>query len=146
MTAQEEISDSPTDWVNKHVKQYVSSDGKQGHRFYGHEALLITTRGRKTGKLRRTALYYGQDGDRYLLVASNGGSTTHPAWYLNLLEHPEIEVQVGAERFTATARTATPEEKPALWETMVKVFPTYARYQKGNSREIPVIILERTGD
>jgi deazaflavin-dependent oxidoreductase (nitroreductase family) len=146
LTTQEEITDSPTGWVNKHVRQYLSTDGKQGHRFYGHDALLITTIGRKSGIRRRTALYYGMDGDRYLVVASNGGSTTHPAWYLNLLEHPEIEVQVGAERFRAVARTATPEEKPPLWQKMVEVFPTYARYQKGNSRALPVIILERTDD
>jgi deazaflavin-dependent oxidoreductase (nitroreductase family) len=142
--ASEEITDSPTGWVNNHIRQYVESDGATGHRFYGHDALLLTTRGRKSGKLRRTALYYGQDGDRYLLVASNGGSRTHPAWYLNLVENPDVEVQVGADKFLAWARTASPDEKPRLWEKMTKVFPTYERYQKGNSREIPVIIVERT--
>jgi deazaflavin-dependent oxidoreductase (nitroreductase family) len=146
LTAQEEITDSPTGWVSKHVREYLSTDGAQGHRFYGHDALLITTVGRRSGIRRRTALYYGRDGDRYLLVASNGGSATHPAWYLNLLAHPELQVQVGAERFDAVARTANAEERPRLWDAMVKVFPTYARYQKGNSREIPVIIIERVDD
>jgi deazaflavin-dependent oxidoreductase (nitroreductase family) len=79
-------------------------------------------------------------------VASNGGSRTHPAWYLNLLANPELQVQVGAERFDAVARTASAEERPRLWDTMVGVFPTYARYQKGNSREIPVIIVEPVDD
>jgi deazaflavin-dependent oxidoreductase (nitroreductase family) len=107
MTPRNEITDSPIGWVAKHVKRYLDSDGRDGHRFNGHDALLITTRGRKTGKLRRTALYYGRDADRYLLVASDGGSPTNPAWYLNLVEHPEIEVQVGADKFTARARTAS---------------------------------------
>ena len=145
MTQSEEITDSPVGWVNDHVRQYVDSDGTKGTRFYGHDALLITTRGRKTGALRRTALYYGQDGDRYLLVASNGGARKHPAWYLNLVEHSTVQVQVGPDKFTATARTASAEERPGLWEKMVEVFPTYAKYQKGNSREIPVVIVERAG-
>lgn len=141
----EEITDSPIGWVHKHVQQYLDSDGTKGQQYYGHDALLITTRGRKSGKLRRTALYYGRDDENYLLVASDGGSAKHPAWYLNLVDHPSVEVQVGAERFTAVARTATADERPTLWERMVAIFPTYARYQKGNSREIPVIILERSG-
>jgi deazaflavin-dependent oxidoreductase (nitroreductase family) len=139
----EEIIDNPTDWVNKHIRQYVESDGKKGQRFYGHDALLITTRGRRTGRLRRTALYYGRDGDRYLLVASNGGAKKHPAWYLNLVEHPEVDVQVGAERFTARARTAGPDERQRLWDVMAAIFPTYDSYAAKARREIPVIILER---
>jgi deazaflavin-dependent oxidoreductase (nitroreductase family) len=105
----------------------------------------VTTRGRKSGKLRRTALYYGRDGDRYLLVASNGGAHTHPAWYLNLLEHPEVRVQVGAEQFTARARTATAEERQPLWDVMAEIFPTYNQYQAKARREIPVVILEPAG-
>lgn len=143
LTAQEEITDSPTGWVNEHVRQYVESGGTKGTRFYGHAALLITTRGRKTGKLRRTALYYGTDRDHYVLVASNGGSRTHPAWYLNLTANPEVNVQVGAERFTARARTVTGDERPALWELMVKTFRTYASYQAKVKRELPVVVLER---
>ena len=94
--------------------------------------------------LRRTALIYGRDGDRYLVVASIGGSARHPAWYLNLTEHPEVEVQVGPERFTATARTATPEEKPRLWSLMTSIYPAYEGFQRKTRRDIPVVILERT--
>ena len=93
--------------------------------------------------LRRTALIYGRDGDRYLVVASKGGSRTHPLWYLNLTANPEVQVQVGAEKFTARARTASPEEKPRLWRLMAEIWPDYDRYQQRTSREIPVVILER---
>jgi deazaflavin-dependent oxidoreductase (nitroreductase family) len=141
---QEEILESPTPWVAKHVRGYVETDGKRGHRFYGSPALLLTTRGRKSGKLRRTALIYGRDADRYLVVASNGGSARHPAWYLNLVADPEVRVQVAAEHFRAQARPATPEEKPELWRIMAKIFPTYDRYQAKTSREIPLVILEPT--
>ena len=139
----EEVVDSPVGWVAKHIRRYVESDGKQGHLYQGMPTLLLTTRGRKSGKLRRTALIYGQDGDRYLLVPSNGGASEHPAWYLNLLAQDEVEVQIGAEKFNARARTASPEEKPALWQLMVAIFPQYKSYQKKAGREIPVVILER---
>ncbi|MFL5732666.1 MAG: nitroreductase family deazaflavin-dependent oxidoreductase [Chloroflexia bacterium] len=139
----EEILDSPVGWVGKHVRTYVESGGEQGHRYAGYDSLLLTTRGRKTGKLRRTALYYGRDGDRYVLVASNGGSAHHPLWYLNLLEEPEVEVQVGKEVFRARARPATEQEKPRLWKMMARIFPRYDLYQGKTGREIPVVIVER---
>lgn len=143
MTQQPEITDSPTAWVAKHVQRYVETDGKQGHLYHGMPSLLLTTCGRKSGILRRTALIYGQDGARYLVVASNGGAQNHPAWYLNLDANPEVEVQVGAELFTARARTASLEEKPPLWRLMATIFPQYNRYQAKAGREIPLVILER---
>src|SRR3954452_11253535 len=126
----EEVLDSPTGWVAKHIRTYVESGGTQGQKFSGLDSLLLTTRGRKSGKLRRTALFYGRDDDRYILVASNGGSQHHPLWYLNLLEEPKVEVQVGSDTFSALARPATEEEKPSLWQMMVKIFPLYEGYQK----------------
>lgn len=143
MSDQEDITDSPVGWVAKHINRYVESDGKDGQKYQGVQSLLLTTRGRKSGKLYRTALYYGQDGDRYLLVPSNGGSDEHPSWYLNLVANPEVEVQVGADKFMARARTATPEEKPALWAIMTGIFSRYDTYQTKADREIPVVILER---
>ncbi|MEH0974306.1 nitroreductase family deazaflavin-dependent oxidoreductase [Micromonospora sp. CPCC 205546] len=139
----ETIEDSPVDWVASHVRRYVATDGADGGKYHGYDALLITTRGRRSGTLRRTALIYGRDGDRHLLVASNGGAARHPNWYLNLCAEPQVEVQVGAEKFRGTARTATAEERPRLWQAMTEVFPTYARYQKETDREIPVVIVER---
>jgi deazaflavin-dependent oxidoreductase (nitroreductase family) len=144
MAEHEAVIDSSVQWVAKHIQRYVESDGKDGHLYQGMLSLLLTTRGRKSGKLYRTALFYGEDNGRYLLVPSNGGSDDAPSWYLNLVENPTVELQVGAEKFTAQARIATPEEKPALWQIMTKIFPRYNTYQKQSARELPVVILERS--
>jgi deazaflavin-dependent oxidoreductase (nitroreductase family) len=145
MDPDDAVSDSPQGWVARHIRRYVDSDGRDGHEWRpGVFTLLLTTRGRRSGRRRRTALIYGRDGDRYLVVGSVGGSARHPAWYLNLLEHPEVEVQVGAERFTARARPATAGERPRLWSLMTDIWPYYQGYQKKTRREIPVVILERT--
>ncbi|HEX5936983.1 MAG TPA: nitroreductase family deazaflavin-dependent oxidoreductase [Actinomycetota bacterium] len=141
--ADEPVTDSPTGWVAEHVRNYVESDGRKGHRWSGVDTLLLTTRGRSTGRLRRTALIYGSDRGRYLVVASNGGSEAHPDWYRNLTADPHVWVQVGDERFEATARTATARQKPRLWREMVSIWPEYERYQTRTDRDIPVVILER---
>jgi deazaflavin-dependent oxidoreductase (nitroreductase family) len=138
----EKVFDSPTGWVRSHIQEYVESDGKQGHLWRGVPTLLLTTRGRKSGKLRRTALIYGRDGKNYLLVASQGGAPKHPLWYLNLVADPEVQIQAGADKFAARARTATPTEKPRLWKVMSKIFPQYDRYQARAGREIPLVIVE----
>ena len=144
MALQEKVTDSPTGWVAKHIHRYVETDGREGHEWRGVPTLLLTTRGRKSGKLRRTALIYGKDGEeRYLLVASKGGAPEHPSWYLNLTEHPEVEVQVGADKFAARARTADAQEKPRLWQVMASIWPDYNGYQKKAGRDIPVVIVER---
>jgi deazaflavin-dependent oxidoreductase (nitroreductase family) len=143
MKSQEEIFDSPTAWVARHIRRYVETDGRQGHRWSGVNTLLLTTRGRKSGRLRRTALIYGQDRGRYVVVGSKGGGKRHPAWYLNLVKNPEVDVQVGAEVFAARARTATAKEKPRLWKLMTSIWPEYDRYQAKTTRPIPVVILER---
>jgi deazaflavin-dependent oxidoreductase (nitroreductase family) len=136
------VTDSPVPWVARHIRAYVSTDGRRGHTFNGHPALLITTIGRKTGKLRRTAAYYGRDGSRCILVASDGGAPTDPSWYLNLVANPTVHIQVGAATFLAHARTATPAERPRLWRLMTAIFPKYADYQAKAGRDIPVVILE----
>lgn len=141
-TTGEPIHDSPDGWVREHIEDYVTSDGQKGHHWRGMTTLLLTTRGRKSGLLRRTALIYGRDGDNYLIVASNGGSAEHPLWYLNLAADPRVELQVGPDRFAARARTATPEEKARLWPVMAAIFPTYDRYEKKTRRDIPLVILE----
>lgn len=142
MASKKKVFDSPRGWVQKHIQEYVESDGEKGHRWRGLPTLLLTTRGRKSGKLRRTALIYGRDGERYLLVASNGGASRHPLWYLNLSEDPNVELQVGADKFAARARTATPREKPRLWKIMSKIYPQYDKYQAKANREIPLVIVE----
>lgn len=138
-----EVVDSPREWVADHIRRYVETDGADGHIRNGFPALLLTTRGRKSGQLRRTALYYGRDGDNYVVVASAGGADDHPLWYKNLTADPNVQVQVLADVFAARARTATPEERARLWPVMAAIYPPYDEYQTKTSREIPVVILER---
>ncbi|GGO86534.1 nitroreductase family deazaflavin-dependent oxidoreductase [Wenjunlia tyrosinilytica] len=144
MASESEPHDSPVQWVNGHIRRYVESDGADGHEWRGNTILLLTTIGRRSGKPRRTALIYREDGGRYVVVASKGGADAPPAWYLNLAENPEVRVQVGADKFPARARTAAAEEKPALWELMAEKWPDYNNYQAKTDREIPVIVLERS--
>ncbi|MFU8870337.1 nitroreductase family deazaflavin-dependent oxidoreductase [Micromonospora sp. SL4-19] len=144
MTASEQVQDSPEGWVADHIQRYVETAGAEGHEWRpGVFTLLLTTRGRRSGQLRRTALIYGRDGDDYLVVGSQGGAPQHPAWYLNLLADPQARVQVGAETFAARARTATAEEKPRMWRTMTAIWPAYDQYQAQTDRDIPVVVLER---
>jgi deazaflavin-dependent oxidoreductase (nitroreductase family) len=105
--------------------------------------LLLTTTGRKSGMARTTPLIFCRDGERLLLVASLGGYDRHPQWYLNLVEHPEVEVQVGADQIRMRAAPAGPDERERLWRVVTEVYPTYARYQDETVREIPVVTLDR---
>jgi deazaflavin-dependent oxidoreductase (nitroreductase family) len=82
-------------------------------------------------------------GDNPMVVASKGGNPQHPAWYLNLRENPSVQVQIFGHKFGATARDATPEERPELWKQMVEHWPAYDDYQQRTDREIPIVILER---
>ena len=127
----------------EHVDRYVATDGEEGHDWQGTKTLLLTTTGRRSGEPRELPLIYGRHGDDYLIVASKGGAPQHPAWYLNLEADPDVELQVGDERFPATARTATPEEKPELWKIMTAEWPAYDEYQTKTDRDIPVVVLSR---
>jgi deazaflavin-dependent oxidoreductase (nitroreductase family) len=127
-----------------HVDRYRATDGEEGHDWQGTHTLILTTRGRHSGEQRSTPLIYGQHGDDYLVVASQGGAPNHPGWYLNLSENPEVEVQVKGDRFKARARSATPEEKPELWKIMTEQWPAYDEYQQRTDREIPLVVLERS--
>ena len=133
----------PVNWIEDHLNRYLETNGEDGHIFSGVPTLLLTTMGRKTGQPYTTPLIYGQDGDRYLLVASRGGAPTNPGWYRNLVIQPDVEIQVIADRFSVRARTATPEEKGPLWELMAKIWPNYDEYKTKTTREIPLVILER---
>ncbi|MFL6161734.1 MAG: nitroreductase family deazaflavin-dependent oxidoreductase [Jatrophihabitantaceae bacterium] len=137
-----EVHDSPSSWVAEHIQKYVETDGAEGHIWNGVPTLLLTTKGRKSGELRRTALIYGKHGSSYLVVASRGGSDAPPAWYLNLSANPEVQVQIGPEVLTARARTATEEEKPELWGRMAEIWPAYDEYQTKTQRPIPVVVLD----
>ena len=141
---------SQRDWVLEHIRKYRESNGADGHIWKGVDGtqnlpcLLLTTKGRKTGELRTTALIYGQDGDNYIIVASRGGTPADPVWYGNLVANADVEVQVGPDIFNATARTAFGDERARLWDLMAQIFPSYNDYHEKAkaTREIPVIVLE----
>jgi deazaflavin-dependent oxidoreductase (nitroreductase family) len=143
MSLDETPIDNPEGWVADHLKRYLATNGEDGHEWRGITTLALTTLGRRSGKPRRTMLIYGKDGDRYVVVASKGGAPEHPLWYENLTAHPEVVVQVLADRFHARARTAEGEERARLWKLMAGIFPNYDEYQQKTSREIPVVVLER---
>lgn len=127
----------------EHVARYQETDGAEGHEWQGTVTLLLTTKGRRSGKEYTTPLIYQPEGDAYLIVASKGGADEPPEWYLNLQADPEVKVQVKGDRFTARARTATAQEKPAFWKKMTATWPAYDEYQQKTDREIPVVVLER---
>ena len=110
------------------MTSYLETDGEDGHIWPGVPPLLLTTTGRDSGKPYTTPLSYGQYGDWYSPVASRGGAPRHPGRYRNLAKHPDVDVKLLADLFPARARTATPEEKPALWAVMPKVWPAYHEY------------------
>jgi deazaflavin-dependent oxidoreductase (nitroreductase family) len=124
-----------------HRGVYQATGGRLGGRLGKVPVLLLTTRGRRTGRPRTTPLAYFQDGDSIVLVASNGGAPRHPNWYENLTVHPEVRVTRGRSTQAMTARTATAEEKRRLWPVVVSAYRGYERYQQRTSREIPLVIL-----
>ena len=130
---------------DEHVRRYRETGGEVGYHWNDVTTLILETTGRHSGKLRAKALISGQDGDRYVVVASNGGAKSHPDWYLNLRDNPKVEVQVKDEVFRARARTAEGAERERLWERIAEIWPAYNDYQRKTDRQIPVVVLEREG-
>jgi deazaflavin-dependent oxidoreductase (nitroreductase family) len=133
--------DSPIGWVGDHIRRYAESGGADGHWWRGVPTCLLTTTGRRSGVPRRTALIYGRDGDRVVIVASMGGSDSEPQWLRNLAASPRAHVMVGADSFDATAQVAAGQEREALWTQMVSIFPRYAEYQTRTDRQFAVVVL-----
>jgi deazaflavin-dependent oxidoreductase (nitroreductase family) len=128
----------------EHVRRYIETDGEEGYTWReGAPILLLTMTGRKTGTEYTTPLIFREDDGRYVIVASQGGRPEHPDWYLNLEAHPEVGVQVKADKFRARARTAEGEERDRLWAAMNEIWPHYDEYQTKTTRRIPVVVLER---
>jgi len=123
---------------------YERTGGRIGRRLGDAPMLLLETTGRTTGKPRTVALLYHRDRDEYVVVGSKGGSDAPPAWLLNLQASPEVEVQIGTERFPARARVANADERSRLWGELTKLWPNYDRYQTQTARQIPVVILAPT--
>lgn len=138
------------DWIKEHLRRYLATDGEDGYWWDASigggkgmiPILLLTTRGRRTGRELTMPLIFGRSGGSYILVASKGGAPNHPAWYLNLVDNPEVGVQVKAEKFKARARTITGAARAAVWKQMVELYSPYDAYQRKTQREIPLVALD----
>src|SRR6202790_4179125 len=137
-------------WIKDRVSRYLASDSADGYLWDASigggkgmvATLLLTTVGRKSGRVLTLPLIFGRSGADYVVVASKGGAPTHPAWYLNLHASPEVQVQVKAEKFKARAHTAEGAERAALWPKMVEIYGPYAQYQTKTDRQIPIVVLK----
>ena len=137
------------DLIKDHISRYVATDGADGYLWDASigggkgmvPTLLLTTVGRKSGRVLTLPLIFGRSGPNYVVVASKGGAPAHPAWYLNLQAKPEVQVQVKADKFTALAHTADAEERAKLWPKMIEIYGPYAQYQTKTDRQIPVVVL-----
>ncbi|GAA2572989.1 MULTISPECIES: nitroreductase family deazaflavin-dependent oxidoreductase [Streptomyces] len=139
-----EYEPSPTQWVREQVELYESSGGTEGTtlRDTGLPVIVLTTRGARSGKLRKTPLMRVEHEGRYAVVASLGGAPQHPVWYYNVGADPRVELQDGPHKRDMTAREVTGAEKAEWWERAVAAFPQYAEYQEKTDRDIPVFVLE----
>jgi deazaflavin-dependent oxidoreductase (nitroreductase family) len=146
MPLEGEYEPSTTQWVRKQVELYESSGGTEGTTLQGSKmpVVVLTSRGSRSGKLRKTPVMRVEHEGRYAAVASLGGAPKHPVWYFNLRSDPHVELQDGPVKQDMTAREVTGEEKSAWWDRAVAAYPAYADYQEKTDREIPVFVLEPT--
>lgn len=144
MPLEGEYVPSPTGWVREQVELYESSGGTEGTTLLdtGLAVVILTTRGAKSGKIRKTPLMRVEHEGRYAVVASQGGAPKHPVWYHNIVSDPHVELQDGPARRDMAAREVTGDEKDVWWERAVAAYPPYAGYQEKTEREIPVFVLE----
>jgi deazaflavin-dependent oxidoreductase (nitroreductase family) len=110
--------------------------------FTGRDVLILTTRGAKSGEVRENPLVYSRDGGHYVIVASKGGAPTHPAWYHNLVAHPNVTIEVLGKKFPARARIVEGEDYERLYSGHAAINPTFHEYRKRTTRKIPVVVLE----
>ncbi len=125
-----------------HRAIFTATGGRIGRRLVGNDMLLLTTTGRRTAQPHTVPLLYLREGDRYVVIASFGGRPYHPAWYLNLMVEPLVEVQIGAHRFHGVASTATPGERAAWWPRIASAYRGYSEYAKRSDRPIPVVFID----
>jgi deazaflavin-dependent oxidoreductase (nitroreductase family) len=137
-----EYAPSPWDLVAEQVRQYEESGGTEGTELEGAPCVVLSTLGRKSGKVRKSALMRVEHDGTYAVIASMGGAPVHPKWYLNLVENPEVTLQDGPAVHDLVARTASPEEKAAWWPRATAVWPPYDDYQASTERDIPLVLLE----
>jgi deazaflavin-dependent oxidoreductase (nitroreductase family) len=137
-----EYEPSPQPWVRDQVEQYESSGGTEGTTLRGLPVIVLTSRGAKSGKIRKNPLMRVEHGGRYAVVASQGGAPTHPTWTYNLRADPHVELQDGPVRQDMTARELSGDERTEWWDRAVAAYPDYADYQTKTDRQIPVFVLE----
>jgi deazaflavin-dependent oxidoreductase (nitroreductase family) len=137
-----EYEPSPSKFAREQAALYEGSGGTDGTTLQGVAVVVVTTRGAKTGKLRKVPLMRVEHDGQYAAVASMGGAPKHPVWYFNLVADPHVEVQDGPVKQDMTAREVHGEEKAIWWERALAVWPSYADYQNKTDREIPVFVLE----
>lgn len=144
MPLEGEYEPSPTQWVRTQVDLYESSGGTEGTTLRGSKmpVVVLTSRGARSGKLRKTPVMRVEHEGRYAAVASLGGSPKHPVWYFNIKADPHVALQDGPVKQDMIAREVTGREKAEWWERAVAAYPAYADYQKRTDREIPVFVLE----
>ncbi len=118
---------------------YVATSGRVGGRFMGMPILLLTTTGRRSGRKRTVPVMYLRDGADYIVTASNAGRNFHPAWYLNLVAHPEVKIRVGGMVEAAIAGTIGESEKGRLWQMLIGRAPFFGNYQRRTARKIPMV-------
>ena len=124
-----------------HAGVYRATGGKLFGRMGKSPILLLNTVGRKSGKKRTSPLLYAMDGEDFVVIASKGGASAHPAWYLNLMANPEATVEIEDREVRVRAEEADSEEKSRLWQKMVEMYPAYDAYQEKTEREIPLLVL-----
>jgi deazaflavin-dependent oxidoreductase (nitroreductase family) len=147
MPLEGEYEPSPWDWVREQVEEYEASDGERANtlRDTGLPVVIITTRGRKSGKIRKVPLTRVEHDGEYALVASLGGAPNNPTWYGNLTADPAaLMIQDGAEPHDFVAREVSGEERALWWDRAVAAYPDYADYQEKTSRVIPVFVATRS--
>jgi deazaflavin-dependent oxidoreductase (nitroreductase family) len=137
-----EYEPSPAAWVRDQVAEYESSGGTRGTTLRDMPVIVLTSRGTKSGKIRKTPLMRVEHDGSYAIVASKGGAPEHPVWYYNVVSDPHVELQDGPVRQDMTAREVTGAEKATWWERAVAAYPDYADYQKKTDRQIPVFVVE----
>ena len=143
-----EYMPSTREWVRDQVELYEGSGGTDGLtlRDTGLPVIIVTNRGVKTGAVRKTPLMRAVDGNSYILVASQGGAPTNPAWYHNLKAEPNVEIRDEAQVHSMRVREVVdPAERQRLWDIAVKAYPPYQEYQERTERVIPVFLAEPTG-
>jgi F420H(2)-dependent quinone reductase len=139
-----EYAPSTSGWARKQAERYEESGGTEATTLRGMPVVVLTTLGRRTGKVRKTPLMRVEHEGAYAVVASLGGAPEHPVWYHNVVAHPRVELQDGPEKHEYVAREVAGAERELWWGRAVAAYRPYADYQEKTSRRIPVLVLERT--